>query len=182
MTNLEFHFDEASLAEDMRHSPESATSAMLEETYFVMPVRLCVNGVELLEQPNREVKNLFVARMGHAPQRFASVTESCWLPLPLLGFATHGLQRLRQVKGGDEQKLYLSGGGQLDFILNGERIAIKSSLNDRSSLAQLPEIVNAFQDFSESIRELLVHRIPSIQQHASWKQWFPDSDAIGSLD
>jgi hypothetical protein len=173
MTTVDFRLDEASLAEDLQHSPESANPAALEETYFVMPVRLCVNGVELLEQPHRAKRNVFVGAAEQGVQRIERPNEaSAWLPLPLLGFTTHALQVLNELKPGGENKLNLAGGGHLMLARENDQITVESSLNGKRSSTQLAEAVNAFQSFSEKVRQLLVNRVPEIQQHPAWKQWF----------
>ena len=42
MISIDFKLDEAVLAEDLMFVPSTVNAAALEETYFVMPVRLCV--------------------------------------------------------------------------------------------------------------------------------------------
>lgn len=173
MTTVDFRLDEASLVEDIQHAPAGANPAALEETYFVMPVRLCVNEVELFEQLDREKRNVFIARPEQSAQRIQLPNEeSRWLPLPLLGFATHALQALNQMKPGGEQKVYLAGGGDLMLARQGEQLSVESSINGKSSSTQFAEALNAFRAFSEKVRQLLVSRVPAIQQHPSWRQWF----------
>jgi len=173
MTTIDFQLDEAILAEDLQHSPEGASPAALEETYFVMPVRFCINGVELLEQPGREKRNVFIAGHEQSAQRIELPSdEGCWLPLPLVGFATRGLQALTQAKPGSGQRLYLAGGGYLVLTRHGEQLSVESSINGKTSSTQFAEVLNAFRVFVEKVRQLLVSRVPAIQQHPSWKQWF----------
>lgn len=174
MIAVDFRLDEASLAEDLLHSPEHASLAALEETYFVMPVRLCVNEVELLEQPNRKNRNVFIAHPEQSAQRMQLPHEGGrWLPLPLLGFATHALLALNEAKPGRGQKLNLAGGGHLMFTCQGEQLSVASSINGKRSSTQFAEVLNAFRTFSENIRQLLVSQVPAIQQHPFWRQWFP---------
>jgi hypothetical protein len=173
MTTVDFRLDEASLVEDIQHSPESANPAALEETYFVMPVRLCVNGIELLEQPGRAKRNVFIGADEQGLRQTQLPDEtSCWLPLPLLGFGTQVLQALNETKPGREQKLNLAGGGHLVFARHNDQIAVESSINGKRSSTQLAEALDAFRAFSEKVRQLLVTRVPVIQQHPSWRQWF----------
>lgn len=173
MTTVDFRLDEASLAEDLQHSPESANPAALEETYFVMPVRLCVNGIELLEQSGHAKRNVFIGADEHGLRQTQRPNEaSCYLPLPLLGFATQALQALNQMKPGCVQKLYLAGGGDLLLARHGEQLSIESSISGKSSSTEFAEALSAFRAFSEKIRQLLVSRVPAIQQHPSWRQWF----------
>lgn len=173
MTTVDFGLDEASLAEDLQLSPESANPAALEETYFVMPVRLCMKDVELFEQPNSAKRTVLFGATNQSVQKIHLFNEaSCWLSLPLLGFATHALRALNQMKLGDEKKLYLAGGGDLMLTRDGDKLFVESSINGKSSSTEFAEAVNAFGAFSEKIRQLLVSRVPEIQQHPSWRKWF----------
>jgi hypothetical protein len=174
MTTVDFRLDEAGLVQDLKQSPETANPAALEESYFVMPLRLCVNRVELFEQLNRAKRRLFTGETGRSVQQVQLADEaSCWLPLPLLGFATGALRALNETKLGKERKLHLAGGGELVFVRQGEQLSVASSISGKSASAQFAEALNAFLTFSEKVRQLLVSRVPAIQQHPSWRQWFP---------
>lgn len=173
MIMIEFRINEENLAEDLQHFSERTDSAALEETYFVMPIRLCANGVELFQLPNHKKRNIFIAHPDKSAEivRFPEA-ENCWLPLPLLGFASHALQKLNEIKPGGEQKMYLAGNGHLLFARHGRQLSITSSINNKVSLVQFDEVQNAFRGFSAKVQQLLVSRVPAIQQHPSWNQWF----------
>jgi hypothetical protein len=90
LITIEFKITEDSLSEDMLSDPSHTDVAILEETYFIMPVRACVNGVDML-----------------AP--------TGWAPMPLLGFARRlyeAAQRIAQVPG---TRCYVPGGGDLQL-------------------------------------------------------------------
>jgi hypothetical protein len=152
MTITEFKLDDASLREDILHSPERANPAALEETYFVMPVRFRINDAELLQLPKK---------------------ESPWLPLPLLGFAANAVQVTKELLVNKEKKLYLPGGGHLMFARHDDQLSITSSINNRTALTQLSDVRGSLHDFADRVRQLLLQRIPRIKQHGSWDQWFP---------
>lgn len=63
---LDFQVDERVLAEDRGHAPAAADPAVIETTYFTMPVRFSIDDRELFQRPS-----------------------GAWLPQPVLGFATH---------------------------------------------------------------------------------------------
>jgi hypothetical protein len=75
MITLEIRIDEPSLKDDLRFDPAGADVALLEETYFVMPVRLAISGQELL-------------------------TPDGWAPLPILGFARRLYEETRKLEPG----------------------------------------------------------------------------------
>jgi len=54
MVIFEFKIDETALVEDLETDPVAANEAVLQETFFEMPVRLSVNEVELLEIPGAQ--------------------------------------------------------------------------------------------------------------------------------
>lgn len=173
MISVDFQLDEACLADDLQHSPETASSAALEETYFVMPVRFCVNGVELFEQPGEKRRSMIVVGAESGPQRVELPNDKgYWLPLPVLGFATHMLQALDQAKQEGMRKLYLAGGGYLVLSRHGELLSIKTSINENCASMEFSEALKAFRAFHEKVRQFLAWRVPKLQQHGSWKQWF----------
>jgi hypothetical protein len=173
MTIVDFQLDEASLAEDLLHSPEKANPAALEETYFVMPVRLCVNGVEMFERHSRTKRNVFVSTADEGVLQVQLPREaSCWLPLPLLGFATDALRVLNELKPYKDQKLNLAGGGHLVLSCESDQITVESSINGNHSSTHSAEALNAFRIFSDKVQQLLISRAPTIQQNTSWRRWF----------
>lgn len=151
MTTLDFKLDESSLAEDRAASPATANPAALEETYFVMPVTFVVDGTNVLSLPGRSTHEL-----------------------PVLGFAADTLCVLEQLNRGEEKKLYLAGGGELRVRFDGHVFDIACSLNGRSVRVMREELLGAFRTFAGKVREMLVARVPEIQTHKMWRQWFPE--------
>lgn len=151
MTIIDFSIDESAIEEDVANSFETVSPGALEETFFVMPVRFCVGGVEMLQLPG---------------------TESVWLPLPIFGFAADMLEALESAEGNQEKRVYLAGGGHLIFKKEGEFLSLVSSLNSKTTKVETKEIQGAFKTFSAQVKQLLENRAPALQQHPSWKRWF----------
>lgn len=181
MTTIEFRFDEQSFAEDLQQDPVNANPAVLAETYFVMLVRFCINGIDLLRIPGREQERFYVHPGQGAERRSYQSEESCWLPLPLLGFATEAVQVLNGLRSGDEQKLYLAGDGHLTFTRQGDQLSIVSNVGDHNVSCQYDEVLQAFLDFSEKARQLLLARIPGMSRHPWWNRWFPSQYKGGQV-
>jgi hypothetical protein len=175
MTTVHLRLDEESLVEDLRCSPETANLAGLEETCYIMPIRWCMNGVELLELPNHSRQNLFIGAAEQSVQRIELTEEArCWLPLPLLGFVTHALQALNVTMPSRDQDLNLAVGGHLVLARHNDPISIESSINGSRFSIQLAEALNAFHASSDKVRQMLVSCVPAMQNHPSWKQQLPD--------
>ena len=116
MTIVNYRLDEATLAEGLQHAPERTERCVLEQVFLVMPVRLSVSGVEMLELPNGVKRTVFIGAVGQSSQATqVPDEESCWLPLPLLGLATDASWAVNRIGPPGEQKVYLAGGGDLTF-------------------------------------------------------------------
>src|SRR5437870_3184320 len=96
MTIVEFRLDLGSLAQDLRYHPETADPAVLETTSFLMPVRFSINGIELLQGVGPDLKH-----------------PDPWVPLPVLGFATHVLEALHEMGPHSTREVSLTDGGTL---------------------------------------------------------------------
>jgi hypothetical protein len=89
---LQFQLDEAVLKEDVNDSISNENPAALEETYFIMPVRFGVGGVELLGEAKSKDIKVFLPHPEHGLRETTMSTRPCnWFPLPLIGFAFHGV-------------------------------------------------------------------------------------------
>jgi len=173
MITVDFQLNVANLEEDIRHSPESADQSALEETYFVMPVRLCVDGVDLLERSSVARRNVLIGTSEQSIHRIQAPNEaSCWLPLPVLGFASGASQALERIRQDRGQKLYLAGVGYLVFSRQVSRVSIESSINGKECSTDMTEALSAIRTFSYKVQQMLVTRIPAMQKHPSWGQWF----------
>jgi hypothetical protein len=153
MTELDFIIDDRVLLEDLPFSTRSAEPAAVEETYFIMPVRMCVSGVELFR---------------------LNPTGSPWLSLPVLGFAAHLREALGKIRSDVQSSLSLAGGGRLDFLMESEKLEITCSLSRLGAADALREVTGASSIFCQKIQVLLRDRVPQLVEHPSWRQWFPE--------
>jgi len=168
MTIVEFLLDEAVIAKDGQHSPNTASAAALEETYFVMPVRFSIKRVELLEQPLNHSKTFSDHSLGGSEQR------NPYLSLPLIGFGTHTVEFLSDIEAGEDRKMYLAGGGYLVFKRQKDMITVGSGINGRSCSESRSELLDAFSTFLGEVKRLLLSRVRGIDTHPSWLTWFND--------
>ena len=133
--------DERVLAEDLATRPMTADAAALQETYFEMPVRLAVEGVELLE--------------------ITAVTTSPWLPLPLLDVALMVPDLLDHLAHEASGTYSLPGGGwSLRIRRNGSEVELESTVNGRRTIASYKELRAAAFMFRERVRSLMKSRVP----------------------
>lgn len=153
MITLEFTLDEKVLREDLESSPESAEPGVLETTYFVMPVRFAIDDGDMLAFPG---------------------AYADWRPLPLLGFATHLHNALRSIEDDGSRQITLAEGGQILLRRDGDEVRISSSILDRKDVSvRYDELLAASGRFLAEVRDLLLKRIPSMQEHPNWSEWFP---------
>lgn len=150
MTEIDFLIDEGVLTEDLAVDPTQADAAALEETYFIMPVRLHIRD-----------RDLFGSESGER------------MPLPILGFATRFSQALHRCFSDAKGTMYLAGGGHINLELRKSELTVSCSLTKRSSSDDATKIVHAANAFSNNVRLFLLDRIPHLERHRSWRYWFP---------
>lgn len=153
---LEFQIDEGTLAADREIDPRTADAAALQETYFLMPTRLQVHQEELFAVPPK----------GHRKD------VSPWLELPILHIATVGLQKVKDI-GKQGQSIYtLPGSGwRLRFQASGQDVLMHSEVNGRQSCVRYTELLAAFEHFASTVREVLSHKVPELQENPYWGKW-----------
>ena len=151
MITLDFEIDERVFVEDGQCDPATAEPAALEETYFVMPFRFSVKGVELLGIRGR---------------------QPATLALPLLGFATDVNRAVSAARSRETTKCYLAGGGELTFERTASVMRVSSSLTGNTVTAEADDLVKATRLLLERVRELLLKRFPGMQAHPAWGTWF----------
>src|SRR5262245_20776714 len=101
MVILDFAIEEYELVQDRQYSPLTADPGVIETTYFMMPVRFCIDGTELLETPT-----------------------SAWVAQPLLGVATHLVYALRTLRSTGAAIYSVADGGTLRFLRRGQRVQV----------------------------------------------------------
>jgi hypothetical protein len=147
---LEFRVDESALAEDRRHDPAGADPAVVETTYFTMPVRFCVDHVDLLKTPS-----------------------GVWLPQPLLGFATHLSLALHNLRSTGVAICSVADAGALHFQAHGERVRLVCDFNRAETEVAIDELDGAVRLFCQHVRDALRELVPELATHPSWSAWFP---------
>jgi len=150
MITLDFEMDQHVLEEDLRASPVNADAGVLEETYFVMPVKFVVDGTDLLSLPGHQAHSL-----------------------PLLGFTTHMLQALEQMAYTGQRRVYLAGGGDISLRAAGNRVEISSSLTNRQVTVDRAELLLALRNLAARVQQQLRSLVPGMDRHSSWRNWFP---------
>ncbi|MDQ3705892.1 MAG: hypothetical protein M3437_11830 [Chloroflexota bacterium] len=174
MCILEFKVDEAILREDTKGGLHIANSAALQHTYFEMPVRFNVAGVELLEKPIAAHTQLWISdphtRNNVPVQR--GLAPSPWLSLPILHVATIGLERVQEAWESGTSTYSLPGGSHLSFERSGEDLIVYSGLNGQRSRANYHQILHAFLNFASEVRHVLDQAAPELRDHQHWGRWF----------
>lgn len=147
---LSFQVDESVLSDDRRYNPAVADPAVIETSYFTMPVRFSVDGTELLETPS-----------------------GFWLPQPVLGFATHLDRSLDALRSTGSARCSVAGAGTLSFQRRGEQVQLTCSFNRVEVEVSIDDLDRAFKDFRERVEAVLRTRVPELITHPSWPTWFP---------
>lgn len=147
---LDLQVDEAVLSDDRQYNPAVADPAVIETTYFTMPVRFSVDDAELLETPG-----------------------GFWLPQPVLGFATHLVQSLDALHSTGSARCSVAGAGTLRFQRRGEQVQLTCSFNRVEVEVSIDDLDKAFKHFREKVEAVLRTRIPELTTHPSWSTWFP---------
>jgi len=147
---LEFRVDESVLAEDRRHDPAGTDPAVVETTYFTMPVRFCVDHVELLK-----------------------TRSGAWLTQPLLGLATHLSLALSNLRSTGVATCSVAGAGTLRLQRHGERVRLACDFNRLEAEVAIDELDGAVRLFCRHVKDALREFVPEITTHPSWSTWFP---------
>jgi hypothetical protein len=149
---LDFRLDEDVLDEDRRSHPSAADPAVIETTYFMMPVRFSVGETDLLKSSN-----------------------DVWLRQPLLGFATHMSLALSLLRSTGVATCSVAGAGTLRLQQRGERVRLSCSFNGAEAEASFDGLDAAIKDFRGRVEASLREHVPELTRHPSWPTWFPAS-------
>ncbi|WP_248582715.1 hypothetical protein [Nocardioides sp. InS609-2] len=112
--------------------PESAPAAAIEHTYFVVPVRLTVDGQALL------------AYRG---------VYADWRPLPVLGFAIQMRGIVTGLKDGQSGTVTLEDGGFLSITRHGDNLVFATSLESITVTALRDDLVIAAERLAQQACE-----------------------------
>lgn len=136
-------------------TPEFASSAAIEQTYFVVPVRLCIDGHELLIYPG---------------------VHPAWRPLPVLGFATRLRRVLITLEPRRSEAITLADGGSLEIYRDEDNLILTTSLAPLRANAPREELVAAAVHFSSEACDYARSVSPTISAHPFWSTWCPEPD------
>jgi hypothetical protein len=155
MIELAFRADESAFAEDLDASPEDASAAAVEQTYFVVATRLAIDGIELLEYPG---------------------VHAAWRPLPLLGFASSLRRVVSTIADGQAGSISLADGGVLCVERRGETLRLSSSLvPDNAASVQRDVLMQESEKFGTAACLFVSGIVPAMRQHPAWRSWCPES-------
>lgn len=133
-------------------APESAPAAAIEQTCFVVPVRLNVDGEELLAYP------------GVYPD---------WRPLPVLGFATQLRRTTLGLEHGQSGMITLADGGFLSILRDGNSLVFTMSLAVIRVTTSRDDVVRAAVAFSQAACDYVQSIAPAMPTHPVWREWCP---------
>jgi hypothetical protein len=150
MITLEFRVDEQEFLTDLASDPADADAGVLEETYFVSPVRFSIDGRELLA---------------------VSAEGDPWRDLPLLGMAW-GIRQMLTLPPDKDFRLHLAGGGHLSFRRSDESIRVINSLTGTEACASTNELKHSATEFLRRVREIFEASAPQLKSHRGWSTWF----------
>jgi len=146
---LKFKIDEEELAADKRCNPSEACMAMLKNTYFIMPVKLQINDIEL----------------------FKISSDNPWLDYPIIHIATFGLSYVLDLKNTKNFTYEMPEGGYLKFKKTNNHVLVSSLYHKTPVSVSYDELVAAFEKFSEDVRKFLIKNFPEMKQHPELGEW-----------
>lgn len=177
MILFEFQFDPGVVAEDRTTNIAVANSSALQETYFVMPVRLTIGHVELLEIPpkydqrlQRNIKGNYIPG-----QKGNTLVTMPWLELPLINLASVGLDAVIAV-GQQGSSFYTlpDFGWRLVFTLFEKDVEVHSQVNGNTARVKYDSLVCAFRKFTLEVKATLKREVPELQEHVVWGRWLQE--------
>lgn len=158
---LAMRADDEALRADLEESPVEAPAAAVEQTYFVVPVRLAVDGQELLAFPG---------------------VYDAWRPLPLLGFAPRLRDLAIGLRDGEAATLSLADGGCLELRRNGAEVLISSSITGDEATVSAQQLAEAAGALARDACAYVLSVIPEMASHGSWELWCAGTNHIAEGD
>lgn len=156
MIDLAFQANDEEIRRDLEAEPEEADAAALEHTFFVVPTRFVIDGIELLAYPG---------------------VHAGWRPLPLLGFAPRLRRVAAAVRDGETESISLMDGGVLQLERRGDTLRVTSSLTPKdAATVSREELVRESAKFAGEVCGYLALTAPAMLEHPSWPTWCSDHD------
>lgn len=172
MVVLEFYLDAASIRDARDLELRSVDAAAMQETLLIMPVRLRIGAVELLESIQQRERQEWASDLeAHSLVPVdARPVPSPWWPLPLLNVATVGLRKVQELARSRVSVYHLPGGGWLRFERLDGQVRVTSD-HGRTAVASADELTRAFTDFASQARDLVQRHLPQLAEHPHWGRW-----------
>ncbi len=154
MIIFEFMIDEQELMENLEVELDKADESFIPVTLFIMPVRLQINEKELFTSPR------------------INKTDP-WIGMPIVGVATEGLYRIRQIPTLRNVDYDLPEGiGTIEFILlENNQVKVLYKIHDIDEIVSYTELLEAFENFSLKVKQFLNERVPIMREHPYWGAW-----------
>lgn len=154
MISLDFEIDETELKINIEDEPENADLDLIVLTYFIMPVRFQVNGIDFFKFPLNN-------------------PSDPWVPLPIVNIATDGLYSIKKLKVKKRIKYDLpEGAGLLQFeFFDIDKVRIIYSVNHIDISVNYEKLLEAFEKFTDKVKKFLNERVPQMRKHPYWGSW-----------
>ena len=154
MILFDFQVDEEQLADDLgeEENPLFADEDLIVLTYFIMPVRLQING-----------KEFFTSRINKDP----------WVGLPIVNLATYLFYRIQHLHRLKKFMYDLPEAvGIIQFtLLDNNKVRVVFKYNDIDEIVDYTELLQAFEKFTEKVKLFLNERVPQMREHPYWGAW-----------
>ncbi len=153
---LDFEINEAELAENLEEesNPRYAASDLIVLTYFIMPVRMQINGKELFA--------------------FTKINDTDpWIGMPIANIAVEGLYAIRQIPTLGKADFDLpEGAGIIQFtLIDNNKVKVVYKKNNIDEIVSYTDLLQAFLDFNDKVKKFLNERVPQMREHPFWGAW-----------
>jgi hypothetical protein len=152
MVILDFKTNEDVLKECLEEEIENVDMICFVTTFFLMPLRLCINGLELFE-----------------------IDKDGWLPGPIISLASEGLSIIKELKITRKKEYQIiEGPGDFIFTMIDEKAVYVEFFGFSGNYkmnVKYEELLEAFKKFGEKVRAFLSERAPQINNHPYWGPW-----------
>lgn len=153
MIIFDFEIDEDELREDLESDIPTTDLDLFVLTFFLMPVRLNINGVEFFQFDN--------------PKPW-----DCRIGTPILNIASNGLIAVKSLPSVRKvEYVFLEVGSILEMTMLPEN-NVSIDFNKKIHVViSYDELLTAFDRFAASVRKFLNERVPQMNQHPYWGSW-----------
>lgn len=169
MVTFEFVVDQNVLLEDLAMNPSGESLAVVQETYFVFPIRLNINGNEMFSLSEKRL--VLYSDQTERELNFTEQTiENAWIRLPLLHLIFVGFGQIRKACKGEVTSYSLPGTGAMLIMTPTQgKIEVRSTLNGKTETVECQELIDAFNSFKNQALDFIKSNVPAIEQHPEWE-------------